>query len=103
MYRELETGRLRPLARQFASLAHTLLGARTVDDVLHRVADATRQSITGADMVSMTLRLPDGGYTSPVVTEPAAARLDELQYRTNQGPCIDATRTSGQGVAMSEN
>jgi GAF domain-containing protein len=102
MYSELESGPLRPLAQQFVGLARTLLVARTVDDVLHRVVDAARQAIAGADIVSMTLRLPDGGYTTPVVTEPAAARLDEVQYRIDKGPCIDATRASGKGVAMSE-
>ncbi|HEU5474185.1 MAG TPA: ANTAR domain-containing protein [Actinophytocola sp.] len=102
MYSELEPAALRPLAQHFAGLTQTLLQARTVDDVLHRVAAAARSSIAGADMVSLTLRLQNGGYTTPVVTDPAAARLDELQYRTNRGPAIDATRTSGQGVAMSD-
>jgi GAF domain-containing protein len=101
MASELEQRPLRPLAQQFANLTQTMLQARTVDDVLHRVVDAARQSISGADMASVTLRLPNGGFTTPVVTDPVASRLDELQYRISQGPCIDATRTSGKGVALS--
>lgn len=101
MTSELEFTPLRTLAEQVASLTHRLLQARTVDEVLHRVARTAHQSITGADMVSVTLRLPDGGFTTPVVTDPAASTLDELQYRTNEGPSIDATRASGKGVAIS--
>jgi hypothetical protein len=100
MTSELEFAPLRTLAEQLASLTRTLLQARTVDEVLYRVAITARQSITGADIVSVTLRLPDGDFITPVVTDPDATGLDELQYRTNEGPCIDATRTSGKGVAI---
>jgi ANTAR domain len=89
-----------PLAGEFVRLATALAGERTVNGVLRRVVEVTQQTVPGADLVSVTLRSP-AGYTTPVETDPLATRLDEIQYRLDEGPCVEATRTAGLGVTFS--
>jgi hypothetical protein len=88
------------LAREFVALTAALSDATTVRGVLQRVTDVTR-AVSYADLVSVTLRETDGQYRTPVETDPLATALDELQYRLDEGPCIEATRNPGPAVAFS--
>jgi GAF domain-containing protein len=92
-------GAIGPLALEFVRLTEMLAGETSVRGVLQRVVDATRVAVRGADLVSVTLRAP-GGFHTPVETEPLATRLDEVQYRLDEGPCVEATRTAGLGVTF---
>jgi hypothetical protein len=89
------------LAGEFARLAKTLFDAQTVSGVLHRVVDAARGLAPGADLVSITIRTSGGHFTTPVYTDPLALELDRLQYTTDEGPCVEATRTPGYGMTSS--
>lgn len=89
------------VATEFVALARTLLDATTVSDVLDRVVMAARAVVRGADMVSVTVRAPDGRFHTPVETDELATQLDGLQYDLDQGPCVEATRTPGPGLVGS--
>jgi ANTAR domain len=89
-----------PLAAEFGRLAENLMNATTVHGVLKRVVDAARVAVPGADLVSVTMRADDR-YHTPVETDPLATRLDELQYRLGEGPCVESTRTPGLGLTFS--
>jgi GAF domain-containing protein len=89
-----------PLAGEFVRLAENLLTATTVHGVLDRVVNAARVAIPGADLVSVTLAT-ETGYTTPVHTDDMALKLDEVQYRLGEGPCVEATRTPGLGFTFS--
>jgi hypothetical protein len=89
-----------PLAEQFVRLAEHLASATTVHGVLTRVCRAALSAVPGADLVSVTLRA-DGRFHTPTETDPLATRLDEIQYRLDEGPCVEATRTPGMGVSFS--
>jgi hypothetical protein len=89
-----------PLAEEFFRLAESLLDAATVHGVLQRVVDAARAAVPGADLVSITMRV-GGRFHTPVQTDELASRLDELQYRLNEGPCVESTRTPGLGLTFS--
>jgi GAF domain-containing protein len=91
----LDTG---PLANEFLRLAESLMVASTVSEVLHHVVHAARAVVPGADLVSVTMRDPSDGFRTPVETDALAIRLDELQYRFDEGPCVAATRKGGLGV-----
>lgn len=98
------TGCLRPrragaLVDEFVRLAADPADATTVHGVLDRVVQVGRAVIPGADLVSGTLRTATG-FTTPAMTDKPAERLDELQYRLDDGPCVEATRTPGLGVAL---
>jgi len=93
---------LGPLARQFADLTKTLLEtAPTVGGVLKQVVELGAALVPGADLVSVTLRAPNGEYHTPVETNPAALDLDRLQYEYGEGPCVEAARPDGPGFGGS--
>jgi hypothetical protein len=86
------------LATEFAALAQSMIGADTVTGVLHRVVQTAIVAVPGADLVSVTMRTGEGRFVTPAQTDELASRLDEIQYDANEGPCVEATRTSGRGV-----
>jgi GAF domain-containing protein len=73
-----------------------------VDATLRRVVGAARSIVPGADLVSVTLRDPAGVFFTPVETSAVAGTLDRVQYRTGQGPCLDAARSDGPAYAASD-
>jgi hypothetical protein len=93
---------LGPLAEEFVSLGEALsivdrdLG---VMEVLERIVRAAH-AVVGADVVSVTLR-SDGEFTTPVHTDPVAAKADSAQYEYLEGPCVEATLDDGLGYSSS--
>lgn len=90
-----------PMAAEFVALAHRLLTAASVHEVLEHVVAAGRAAVEGADMVSVTVRGPDGRFHTPVDSAPLAIELDELQYEFDEGPCVEAAREDGPDVVAS--
>ncbi|MFD4668495.1 ANTAR domain-containing protein [Lentzea sp. NPDC058450] len=88
------------LIPQFEELTRMLLSATTVADALHQVVTATKHVVPAAEVVSVTLREPGGRFTTPVQTDPIATALDEVQYRTGRGPCVDAALPDGPGYVI---
>jgi hypothetical protein len=86
-------------AARFPSLAARLFSADTAADVLDTVLDAAASLVREADFVSVTLRKNETEFETPVATDELASRLDDLQYRHQEGPCVEATRACGDGVA----
>ncbi|MEU7481915.1 ANTAR domain-containing protein [Lentzea sp. NPDC042327] len=89
---------LGPLAQQFATLTCSLLDATTAGEVLEQVVRAAVLFVPGAELVSVTLRSPDGRFHTPVETDPVAVELDRLQYDLHEGPCLDVAEPSGPAV-----
>ncbi|WP_245554611.1 GAF and ANTAR domain-containing protein [Actinosynnema mirum] len=86
----------------FEALTRRLLGAPTVLGTLEQVVDAAVRLVSGAALASVTLRDRDGRFSTPVRTHPVAVSLDEVQYRTRSGPCLDAAVPEGPGFAASD-
>lgn len=97
-----DTGVDARLLAQFEVLTRTLLGVTTVAEALEQVVDAVDVVVPGADLVSVTLRDPDKGFHTPIQTDPVASALDQVQYRTSQGPCLDSARESGPSYTVSD-
>jgi GAF domain-containing protein len=92
------------LARQFADLTRALLDETpTVGGVLGLIAGAAAAIVPGADLVSITLRAPDGTFHTPVETDRIAVQLDQLQYDHGEGPCVESARPDGPAIAWSQN
>lgn len=87
-----------PLAARFADVGAQLLSADDIESVLSRIVTAAPAVIPDADLASVTV-LRHGEFRTPVRTDPVAARLDEAQYQSGAGPCLDATRARGIGVS----
>jgi hypothetical protein len=94
-----ETG---ALGRELAQLTKALLDATTVADVLERVVLTAHRVVPGADLVSITLRSPEGEFHTPTETDPVATKLDQVQYDTGEGPCVTAAQPSGPDFVHSD-
>lgn len=77
-----------PIASGFLALAEFLVDDGTLSDTLCRVAELVCQAAP-ADMASLTL-LIDGRPATAVSTDATAAEIDQGQYVSGDGPCVDA-------------
>jgi GAF domain-containing protein len=78
----------------FAELSKIILGEKPLSATLERVAELAKQTIPGAAEVSVTL-LQEGEVLSVAFTGPLAYGLDERQYDSGFGPCMDAATSGG--------
>jgi GAF domain-containing protein len=76
----------------FAELGRIVLGNEPLGAVLERIAVLAAQVIPAASEASVTL-MEDGKPRSIAFTGPNAGMLDERQYETGWGPCLDAAVT----------
>jgi GAF domain-containing protein len=76
----------------FSELSRIMLGNQPLDDVLHRVAELAARTVPGVAEVSVTL-VENDRPRNAAFTGPLAAALDERQYESGFGPCLDAAAT----------
>jgi GAF domain-containing protein len=74
-----------------AELSRIKLSELDLNQVLTRVAELARRAIPGAAEVSVTL-VRGGVAETAAYTGEVALALDEKQYDTGYGPCLDAAR-----------
>jgi GAF domain-containing protein len=72
------------------ALAEFFVHEGTLGDTLLRVAELAVR-ISDADMAGITM-LVEGRPRTGVFTDPEAPQIDERQYETGSGPCLDAFR-----------
>lgn len=89
------------VAGQFTALTRSLLDATSVAEVLERVLVVALKVIPSADVASVTLRSADGKFHTPVQTEALARELDQVQYQSGRGPCVDSAEPTGPAMAHS--
>jgi GAF domain-containing protein len=77
-----------------------MLSAQPLSALLGRVAELARETIPGAAAVSVSL-IARGAVRSLGLTGPLAAVLDERQYETGFGPCMEAA-LSGATVLIED-
>lgn len=87
MVRWLEEG----FQGDFSELQDMLLGTESLEQFLHEMA-VLAAGLAGAGMsCGMTMR-PNGWPVTVACSDPLAARIDELQYELDDGPCLQAMR-----------
>jgi len=77
---------------QLLSLSRLEPDDRSLLPVLQRVADLAVAQLDGCDMAGVTL-VRGERPTTAVFTEAEAPEIDQAQYDTGRGPCVDAFRT----------
>ena len=78
-------------AAGLAELGRIVLADTSLEQVLERVATLARSVVPGVMEASVTLVVGDRPGT-PAFTGPLALDLDEGQYESGFGPCLDAAR-----------
>lgn len=74
----------------FTHLGRIKLSDTTLDGVLTTIATLAKRTIPGASEVSVTLVRGTGAHTA-AFTGDLARSLDESQYESGHGPCLDAS------------
>ena len=82
----------------YTELGRILFDRTPLAAVMQRVAELARDSVPGVDEASVTL-VEGGRARSVAFTGALAVQLDERQYETGFGPCMDAAQ-SGQVVRV---
>ncbi|HET9331734.1 MAG TPA: GAF and ANTAR domain-containing protein [Steroidobacteraceae bacterium] len=79
-------------------LQNALLDTHNVEEFLQRVADMATREVADGVSCGMTMR-PNGRPATVACSDPVAARVDEVQYRLDDGPCLHAMR-DGEMVSI---
>jgi GAF domain-containing protein len=77
---------------QLAELAGLLLTNETLETTLQHVAQIAVRAIPACDAAGVSLA-EDGRMTTAAVTTPFVNRVDDHQYATDEGPCLETLRT----------
>lgn len=77
------------LAGNFAEIARALYSAKTIHETLQRIVNFSVQTIAGCSGAGISF-IEGEEILTPVWTEPLVLEVDELQYITGEGPCLDA-------------
>ena len=77
------------VASPFSEMARILFSARNVTETLAQVVKLAVTTIEGCDFAGLSL-VENEEVTTPIHSDPMASEIDNLQYKANEGPCLDA-------------
>jgi GAF domain-containing protein len=80
-----------PLQRSLAALSRFLISDHSVADSLTRVAELAVESVPPAKFAGITM-IVDDHVTTQAFTDPTCPEIDQAQYDSGHGPCLDAFR-----------
>jgi GAF domain-containing protein len=83
-----------------AELQNALLGTRTIEEFLHEVPRIAVRRVAEGASCGMTIRA-EGRPATTAATDPVTAEVDEVQYRVDDGPCLQAMR-EGEVVTIDD-
>jgi GAF domain-containing protein len=78
-----------PLTNSLAALSHFFVGDGTLEETLTRVADLTIEAVPPAELAGITM-LVEGRHRTAIFTDDTAPEIDQAQYDSGEGPCLDA-------------
>jgi GAF domain-containing protein len=77
-------------ANEFALLARELARLSSVEATLNAIVEYTAKTVDGAEHAGLTVRRGDQKYATVAATGDLALQVDAIQYRTGEGPCLQA-------------
>jgi transcriptional regulator with GAF, ATPase, and Fis domain len=80
------------VAEDLASVARQLESETTPVQTWQRIVDLAVDKLDGCEMAAISLVYNFKRIDTPVYTDPLTLRVDEVQYETGQGPCVDSIR-----------
>jgi GAF domain-containing protein len=81
-----------PLRESLAALSGFFVGGATVRDTLFRVTELAERAVPQSAMTGITM-LVEGKPATAVFTNGEAPEIDSAQYKTGEGPCLEAFRS----------
>ena len=81
------------LASVFAGIARQLEAELSMDKTQERVTHAAVVAVDGCDYAAISIVRRRGGIETVGATDDVAQRVDDIQYDTGQGPCLNAIAT----------
>ena len=80
------------LLDSLVELAGMLLSEERIDAVLDRIAHLSTEVFEGCEHAGITL-VRDNRVMTATCTDPLVGEVDELQYETQEGPCLESIKT----------
>lgn len=92
------------LAAALADAAADIHRHTDLDETLDAIALAARDAMPGIDHVGVTLAPGDHGpLTTAAATDDLVRRIDEVQFSSHEGPCVDAVESGTSDLVVLEN
>ncbi len=88
----------RQLVEAFSELADALFDGSDADALLERLVERATRVIEGCEYASVSLLGPGGRIHTPVASDALVIELDEIQYETGEGPCVEAAKDDARAV-----
>jgi GAF domain-containing protein len=82
------------LQRAFTSLTQLRFAEENLDGAMRRIAELAVAVIPACDTCSVT-QVEDARILTRVATDDVSELLDDFQYDSGEGPCMEAIQTSG--------
>lgn len=82
-------------AMAFAELHGVVVSNETLDSMLQRVSELAVKEVENCDLAGITL-MRDGRPVTSAFTDLLSPELDQAQYDSGKGPCLDAFRYNEQ-------
>ena len=89
-----------PLQRSLAELSTFLVSDHSIADTLTRVAVLAVEAVPPAMFAGITM-LVDDRVTTQTFTDPTCPEIDQTQYESGHGPCLDAFRNGSSVIVDS--
>ena len=80
------------LRQSLAALSAFFVGDATMSETLLRVSELAVASVPAAEYIGLTMMIENLPATA-VFTDPESPEIDQAQYRSGEGPCLDAFDT----------
>lgn len=77
------------MLERVAAIAREMAAARTVDETLQRVVDLGQNYVPGCEAASLSI-IHDRVVSTPAYSHVLSYDVDQAQYRTGEGPCLEA-------------
>ncbi|MEO7556232.1 MAG: GAF and ANTAR domain-containing protein [Acidimicrobiales bacterium] len=78
-----------PLSESLAALSRFFVGDGTLEETLLRVSELTVEAIPAADFIGLTM-VVEGRQRTAVFTDETSREVDQAQYDSGEGPCLQA-------------
>jgi GAF domain-containing protein len=80
-----------PLSSSLVALSRFFVGDGTLHETLSRVADLTIEAVAPAQLAGITM-IVEGRERTAIFTDETAPEVDQAQYDSGEGPCLEAFR-----------